>query len=257
MPFEFSVVLDADSPDAGVLDDTIDAILGDLVWADDTFSLWRDDTPMSRVSRGELAVDEAPPAIGEVLAACDRYREATGGAFDARKPDGSLDPTGIVKTWAVERARWRLDQIGARDWMIGASGDVIVSGSAPGGKPWRLGIADPRRSEDPSAGPVLDVVDLGGDNRALCSSGTAQHGQHLWNPSSGEMAAAYVQVSVVGDDLVDCDAWATAIAVGGEDVLRAAAKHGLEALAIRAAANGEPVSAQATAGWPSVPVPER
>lgn len=231
------------------------AFHADLAWADDVFSLWRPDTPLSRLARGEITVEDCPPAVGEVLAECERYRDVTDGAFDARRPDGVLDPTGIVKTWAVARAAWRIEALDAAGWMIGASGDVLVSGVGPDGGPWRIGLADPRAGGDPQSGPLLDVVGLGDGaaHRALASSGTAQHGEHIWNPATGAMEAAFLQASVVGGDLVECDAWATAIVAGGESVATAAQAHGLEVLGIsRGGAGDDPgaLRAAVSAGWP-------
>jgi thiamine biosynthesis lipoprotein len=230
----------------------------DLVWADDVFSLWRDDTPLARLARGEITVDDCPPAVGEVFAECERYREITDGAFDARRPDGVLDPSGIVKTWAVDRAAWRLESLGAAGWLVGASGDVLVSGFAPGMVPWAVGIADPRDADDPQGGPTLDVVALGGGIdarfRAMATSGTAQHGEHIWNPATGLRESAFLQASVMGTDLVECDAWATAIVAGGADVAIAAQRHGLEVLCIPRPAAGadaaETIPALASPGWP-------
>lgn len=258
MPFAIDVVVDRiDRETEKAVDGAVGAFHADLRWADDVFSLWRDDTPLSRLARGEISVEDCPPAVGEVLAECERYRVETDGFFDARRPDGVLDPTGIVKTWAVARATWRLDALGASGYMVGASGDAVVSGTAPDGMPWRVGIADPRRT-NPHEAHVLDVVELGGDldpgRRSLATSGTAQHGEHLWNPRSKEYQAAYAQVSVVGSDLVECDAWATAIAAGGATIALAAQRRGLEVLCIPpgSGVEGGSVAAESSPGWPGI-----
>src|SRR5690606_19854619 len=127
--------------------------------------------------------------------------------------------------WAVERASRWLDALDAPGWLVGAAGDVLARGVGPDGTHWRVGIADPRRADDPQGAPSLDAIELGGRHRALCTSGTAQHGQHLWHPHSGRMQSAYLQASVLGDDATDmvtCDAWATAVAVGGAETALAA-----------------------------------
>ncbi len=264
MPFAIEIVRDGPSlagapgPSEEECAAAVAAFHRDLVWADDVFSLWRDDTPLCRLARGEITVDDCPPAVGEVLGECERYRVLTEGAFDARRPDGVLDPTGIVKTWAVVRASWRLEALGAPGWLIGASGDVLVAGLAPGMVPWTVGIADPRDADDPQGGPTIDVVALGGgiDARfcALATSGSAQHGEHIWNPATGLRESAFVQASVMGTDLVECDAWATAIVAGGADVAIAAQRRGLELLCIPRPAAGaapeEAVPAFASPGWP-------
>lgn len=264
MPFAVEIVRGDPSlvGDAGPSEEecavAVAAFHRDLIWADDVFSLWRGDTPLARLARGEITVDDCPPAVGEVFAECERYRVITGGAFDARRPDGVLDPSGIVKTWAVDRAAWRLESLGAAGWLVGASGDVLVSGLAPGMVPWTVGIADPRDPDDPQGGPTLGVVAMGGGMdapfRALATSGTAQHGEHIWNPATGLRESAFVQASVMGTDLVECDAWATAIVAGGADVAVAAQRCGMEVLCIpRPPAGGDRVAGVpvlASPGWP-------
>lgn len=261
MPFVIDVVLGGRGRvSEDDVNDAVAAMHRDLRWADEVFSLWRNDTPIAKLGRGEIILDDCPPAVGEVLEECERYRRDTSGFFDARRPDGVIDPTGVVKTWAVMRASWRLDALGASGWMIGASGDAVVSGAAPGGGLWRMGISDPRWGGNPQDGPMVDAIDLGGANanrRALATSGIAQHGQHIWNPKTGQMHAEFAQVSVVGADLVECDAWATAIVAGGAEAALAAQVRGLEVLCMRTGSGdpGAPLVAEASPGWPSVGPP--
>jgi len=216
--------------------------------ADDVFSLFKDDSELSRLNRGELTVDECEPEMLEILQTCEWYRGATLGGFDARLPD-RLDPSGIVKGWAVAKGAQAFDHVGASSWMVGASGDILVSGE---GHTWRIGIADPRVKGDPTGTPVVDVVTLGGRFRALATSGSAQHGDHIWDPTTGAGARHYLQVSVVAGDMVNADAWATAIAAGGEPVLSAALDSGYEALVITNERCDGAFAAHASSGWPSV-----
>jgi thiamine biosynthesis lipoprotein len=198
--------------------------------------------------RGEITLDDAPPELLEVLQACEWYRSATDGFFDARGPDG-LDPTGLVKGWAVVRAARALDGIGD-SWMVDASGDVLVS-DAPDAR-WRVGIADPRVKGDPDGTAALDVVELGAGRRALATSGVAQRGAHIWDPATGSAARHVLQASVVGESLVDADVWATAIVAGGMDALSIAADAGYEALVVVAERQDGSFDTVATTGWPSV-----
>ena len=220
----------------------------ELLWADDVFSLFREDSQLSRLNRGELAVDECAPEMLEILQTCEWYRSATLGAFDARRPD-HLDPSGIVKGWAVARAAEALDRLKAASWLVGGAGDVHVSGE---GSSWRLGIADPRVKGDPMGTPVIDVVAIGGEFRALATSGMAQQGLHIWDPKTGVGAQHYLQVSVVGPDMVTADAWATAIAAGGDEVLAAALDAGLEVLVVTKNHGDGSFTAEASDGWPTI-----
>lgn len=254
MPFVVDVFADDSSPVAeAAAHAAVDAVERDLMWADGVFSLWRDHTPMAGLARGDISLGDCPPAVAQVLDECERWESTTAGAFRARRPDGILDPTGLVKAWAVQRAARHLDALGARGWMIGAAGDVLVGGVGP--RPdgsWHFGIADPRHAENPQEGPSIDAVVLEGERTALCTSGVAQHGEHLWN-AVGEMRAAYAQASVIGGDIVACDVWATAIAAAGESAALAAQEHGLDVLCIATVPSaGEAVTATSSPGWPSV-----
>lgn len=245
MPFTVQVKLPSSDRAAS---EAVHAFHRELLWADEVFSLFKEDSQLSRLNRGEMAVDECAPEMLEIMQACEWYRSATHGGFDARRPD-HLDPSGIVKGWAVARGSHALEQLGAAAWMIGAAGDILVSGE---GTEWRLGIADPRVKGDPTGTPVIDVVALGGEHRALATSGVAQHGLHIWDPATGLGAQHYVQVSVVGPDMVTADAWATAIAAGGEHVLSAALDEGLEVLVITKDHGDGSFAAESSEGWPSV-----
>lgn len=245
----------------GVSDDALDTVMpfieSDLRWADGIFSLYQPDSELSRLGRGEASIGDCVPAVAEVLDLCERYREETGGAFDARRPDGVIDPTGIVKTWAMERVRWRFQLLGASAWMWGCAGDVTVLGEPDAAAPWRVGIADPRGGEatteaglagaETAPARPVDAVELrtGG---AVATSGTAHSGEHIWDPRKGTAAAHYAQASVAGTDLVQCDAWATAIMAGGRKVALAAQTQGLHVLTC-AVREGK-VFSERSPGWP-------
>ncbi|NTV38579.1 MAG: FAD:protein FMN transferase [Demequinaceae bacterium] len=243
MPFE--VFLDGVT-DADAAAPAVEAFHRDLLWANDVFSLWSPNSVLSRHVSGELTLDECPVEVRAVIDLCELFRERTGGAFDARKPDGSLDPTGVVKSWAVARAALHLDAV-ASDWMVGASGDVLTRGGVRD-----IGIANPRVKGSPQGTDVLDVVRLGPEFPALATSGGAQVVDHIWDPVTGEPARHFMQVSVVGTDFVECDAWATAICAGGLPTAGLAMAAGHEVLLIIGGRYDGTFAAQSSPGWPSV-----
>ena len=69
---------------------------------------------------------------------------------------------------------------------------------------------------------------------------------------TGQGADHYLHVSVMAANMVDADAWATAIAAGGERVLSAALDAGMEAMAITAERDDGTYGAYASSGWPSI-----
>lgn len=222
-------------------------------------SLWDHGSPMSALARGELEADDAPAEVCEVLALCDAWVERSAGAFSPRLtaraarrlpvpyPEGAPDPTGLVKTWAVARALPEIARAGAEGWLVDAAGDVCAGGVGT----WRVGIADPSVTGDAAGSAPIAVIELGGDGpHALATSGGAQVRDHIWDPQTGAVARHYLQVSVLGDDLVACDAWATAIAGGGPAALARAHREGFEVLAVTGRRSGGGFDAVATPGWP-------
>lgn len=226
----------------------LDGAHRELLRADDLFSLYREDTPMARLANGTATLADMPEDVIEVLRLCESYRVATNGAFDAQRPDGVIDPTGIVKTWAVAKATPRLGK--AKAWLVAASGDVAAHG-----REWPVGIADPAVKGDPTGTKVLDVVLVGGEFTAVATSGSAQVADHIWDPVTGEPARHFLQASVAGTDLVECDAWATAICAGGGPVVEAAVAAGLEVLIVTSGRSQGGYDAVASPGWPRAPRP--
>jgi thiamine biosynthesis lipoprotein len=193
--------------------------------ADAVFSTWKADSPMSRLRRGEVAVDRVPPEVAEVLAACRDARAATDGWFDPWALPGGVDPTGYVKGWAAERALDALRVPGVAAAVVNAAGDIASFGGPSPSTPFRFAVVDPVDRTR-----LAFVVEHTG---AVATSGTYERGRHLFDPRTRRAAAAVASATVTGPELGMVDALATALAVGGEPVLGCvAALDGFEALAI-------------------------
>jgi FAD:protein FMN transferase len=189
-----------------------------LRWVDATFSTFRPDSEISRIDRGELAAGDAHPLVREVLARCESLRAATGGYFDAGY-SGGVDPTGLVKGWAVDRAATLLRGRACID----AGGDVLVRGGG-----WRVGIRHPHEHDRLAA--VLRADDL-----AVATSGAYERGEHVVDPHTGRPPAGVLSVTVIGPDLATADAYATAaFAMGEAGPAWTARLRGYEAMAILA-----------------------
>jgi len=243
MAMGFDLTLD-NAPSDAAAKSAIAAFHRELLAADDLFSLFRPETPMARLASGAATLDDMPVEVIEVLRLCESYRVATGGAFDANRPDGVIDPTGIVKTWAVSRATTHLGDVPS--WLVSASGDVVAHGGER-----RIGIADPAVKGDPAGSKVLGVAVIGGEFAAIATSGSAQVADHIWDPVTGEPARHFLQASVAGQDLVECDVWATAICAGGAPVVERAVGAGLEVLIVASGRSQGGYEAFQSAGWPS------
>jgi thiamine biosynthesis lipoprotein len=200
------VVVDVrDDGDAGpALDDLFDW----LRWVDATFSTFKEDSEISRINRGELRREDAQPDVRRVLERCDSLREETDGYFDMRAPDGSIDPSGLVKGWAVDRAAAILDGAGFQNYAVSAGGDMRVLGRAVPDLAWRVGIQHPLDRQQVAS--VVETTDL-----AIATSGAYARGDHVWNPHSGRAPSGILSVTIVGPKLGTADAYATsAFAMG-------------------------------------------
>jgi len=181
-----------------------------LRWVDATFSTFKEDSEISRINRGELRRDDAHPEVLQVLERCGRLREETDGYFDMRTPEGSLDPSGLVKGWAIDRAAGILDDAGLHNYAVSGGGDMRVLGRAVPDFAWRVGIQHPLDRQQVAA--VVETTDL-----AIATSGAYARGDHVWNPHSGRPPSGVLSVTIVGPELGTADAYATAaFAMGPE-----------------------------------------
>lgn len=188
----------------------IRACFAELRDIDRVFSPYREDSDIRRIARGELKIADADPRVTVVEAACRAAAIETGGLFSATW-QGSFDPTGYVKGWAVENAaRRHLAPLLADEVAVGinAGGDMQLF-TAPGAHwRWNVGIADPRRP-----GEVIATLEV--ENGAVATSGSAERGAHIIDPRTGEPARGIVSASVVDASLTRADLWATAAVVAG------------------------------------------
>ena len=192
-------------------DALIASIAGSLAATEQTMSVFREDSEISRYRRGEITHDQLSAATREVIAACDHLERQTEGVFSAHW-DGGVDPTGYVKGWALARAAHVLDRWGVASYCINGGGDIVARGDGPDGVGWRVGIAHPYRP-----GELATVVTaIPGDDRclAVATSGTSERGRHIVNPVDG-WRPERSSVTVVGHDIALVDAVATAALAAG------------------------------------------
>ena len=189
---------------------------GDAAWAaalevlraaDRTFSTYRADSVISRMNRG-VPVD-TPPEVADVLAIGAAAERSSGGAFALRR-DGVLDPSGVVKGWAAERAAVALAALPDTDFCLSAGGDITCRTGDPAAAPWRIGIEDPR---DPTR--IVAVVPI--RTGAVATSGTAHRGAHIVDARTGRAPGGLASVTVVGRSLTAVDVDATAAFALGAD----------------------------------------
>ena len=129
----------------------------------------------------------------------------------------ALTLDGIAKGYVVDRMVAELAGQGVRHALVNAGGDIRALGGRADGRPWRVGVQDPRRAAE-----VTDVIPLA--DAAVATSGDyvrfhdlARQYHHTVVPSTGRSPDAIASVSVRAATAMEADALATAVfALGPE-----------------------------------------
>lgn len=202
-------------------------VAADLREADRLFSTYREDSFVCRLDRGELELADCPGVVAEVLELGRRAADWSAGTFSVLLPgpDGRqrLDPSGVVKGWATERASRRLAALEDTDHCLSAGGDLTCAVADPARPPWQIGIEHPHR-------PSTLIATVPVRTGSVATSGTAHRGHHILDARTGRPARGVSAVTVVGSSLIWSDIAATAAfghGVEAADWLRAQRLTGL------------------------------
>ncbi|MFD7227322.1 FAD:protein FMN transferase [Streptomyces sp. NPDC059881] len=202
--FSFDVRMAADCDGARMRAGLVAAVAS-LHRVDEVFSTFREDSRVSRLARGELTLADCGAEVAEVFRHCETEERLSDGWFTTRYA-GGLDPTGLVKGWAVERAVRMLASSGAAAVCLNGGGDIQLYGG-----PWRVGISDPL-----CPGGLVTVVEAH-DGLAVATSGPAERGCHIVDPhTGGPPAGGVASLTVITPGLTQADARATAAYAMGD-----------------------------------------
>lgn len=132
-------------------------------------------------------------------------------------PGVRINLGGIANGYAVERGAEILNRNGVRHGIVTAGGDSRLLGDRRG-KPWVVGVRDPRAGDEVAVRvPLVDeAVSTSGDyERFFEEEGKRWH--HIIRPSTGTPANGVQSATVVGPDAVLTDALSTSVFVLGVD----------------------------------------
>lgn len=209
----------------GIEPSLLDAVFADLRMIDGVFSLFRAESAISRVNSGTLPLGDVGPLVAEVLDLCKRYERRTRGYFSARAA-GVLDPSGLVKGWALDRASATLERAGHTSFFVDGAGDVRTRGERAPGLPWRVAVRHPVQRDRVVL--VIEATDL-----AVATSGTYEKGPHIVDPHTRRAATELLSLTVIGPDIIAADVYATAaFAMGRAGLSFVESLPGYEAFAI-------------------------
>jgi thiamine biosynthesis lipoprotein len=182
----------------------LDIVFAEFTAIDAQFSPFKDDSEISRLNRGELGRDALTPRMAEIFALCEKTKSQTNGYFDIARPDGTLDPCGMVKGWAIRNAAAMLVKMGFENFCVEAGGDIQCHGVNDQGGEWTVGIRNPFVD-----GEIVKVLIPRG--AGVATSGNYIRGDHIYNPHTGQYGSDdIVSLTVIGPDLLEADRYATA-----------------------------------------------
>jgi thiamine biosynthesis lipoprotein len=192
---------------------------------DARYSPYKPDSEVSRINAG-LPESEWSNEMKAVLARCEKTKLQTRGYFDVYHK-GRLDPSGLVKGWAVKAASDLLRKRRYEHFYIDAGGDIQAQGQNADHLPWRIGIRNPAKRDE-----IIKVVSASG--KGVATSGAYVRGDHIYNPlDSYRPACGVTSITVIGPDVYEADRFATAAyAMGADGAVFIAELKGFEAYMI-------------------------
>ena len=132
--------------------------------------------------------------------------------------NASVDLSGIAKGFAIDKISDSLKARGISDFLVEIGGDLYASGEKGPKSPWVIGIEKP----DQRLGEVNIIIRI--TNKAVATSGDyrnffekdSRRYSHIINPKTGQpISHQTASVTVVADNAMNADAWATAMMVLG------------------------------------------
>lgn len=166
------------------------------------FSTFKENSEISKINKGEISKSKFSPEVKEVFKLANRTKRETNGYFNIVH-NGHIDPSGIVKGWAILNAAFIIKSKGLENFYIDAGGDIEAMGLNSQKKKWRVGIKNPFNSNE-----VVKVVEL--SDRGIATSGNYIRGEHIYNPISTKIQKEIVSMTVIGKNIYEADRFATA-----------------------------------------------
>lgn len=138
-----------------------------------------------------------------------------------RKKGMLIDPGGITKGYAADKAVETLKKQGIRSGIVSVAGEIKTFGLKPDGKPWKIGIRNPRgkTSEDDIMATIelndMAISTSGDYERCFLLDGIRYH--HLLDPATGRPGNRCRSVSIITKQGTFTDAFATGVFILGPD----------------------------------------
>ncbi|MBV7435509.1 FAD:protein FMN transferase [Cardiobacteriaceae bacterium TAE3-ERU3] len=136
-------------------------------------------------------------------------------------PEVSIDLSSIAKGYGVDKLAQLIEQFGYHNYMVDIGGEIRLSGDCYG-QPWKVAIEYPQWD----GGTFNEVMAFSGISRAVATSGSYRNYSRLDNgfaaheidAKTGYTKASHLlSVTVLADDCMSADGYATALYLLGDD----------------------------------------
>ncbi len=201
MPISVEIV------DPNATDAIFDEVYGYFTRIDERFSTYKPTSEIEAINEGRRAIEDASEEMRLVFALAEETKRETGGYFDIRRPDGRIDPSGLVKGWAIGNAAQLIARRGFENFYVDAGGDIQPHGHNAQCEKWAVGIKNPFDQKE-----NVKVVFV--NNEGVATSGTYIRGRHIYDPhaegADKRAPEEIVSLTVIGPTIYEADRFATA-----------------------------------------------
>jgi thiamine biosynthesis lipoprotein len=209
MPVSIEVV------DEKITQEILNEVFDYFIHIDEKFSTYKDTSEISAINRGEIKEENYSEEMKEVFKLSEETKKLTNGYFDIKKPNGSYDPSGLVKGWAIFNGAQILRAHGMQNFFVEIAGDIEVAGHNGDGVDWKIGIQNPFNTKQEIV-KVLNVTNCG-----VATSGNYVRGNHIYNPHQDDIIIEDIlSMTVIGPNIYEADRFATASFAMGKDGIK-------------------------------------
>lgn len=178
-----------------------------FVYVDEKFSTYKDNSEIGLINQGKIQLKDYSLDMRTILNLANQTKRETDGYFDIYRK-GQIDPSGVVKGWAIWQASQILQKLGVHNFYIDAGSDIQTSGKKLNNKPWTIGIKNPFQQDQ-----IIKILQLEGEG--VATSGNYIRGSHIYNPL-GSLDESVVSLTVIGPNVLEADRFATAAFAMGQ-----------------------------------------
>ncbi len=170
-------------------------------YIDQKFSTYKNKSEISLINQGKLEKSDYSQEMKTVFELSKETKRESDGFFDINF-SGKIDPSGLVKGWAIFNAAQILEKKGFKNFYINAGGDIQVKGKNKKGLDWTIGIKNPFNQTQ-----IVKALTI--KNQGVATSGTYIRGQHIFRPNSN-LTDEIISLTVIGPNIYEADRFATA-----------------------------------------------